>query len=415
MAFLQIRSTNPDFSFLIKKNPASGMLIKPIRLGHGFGWFTDLQTYNCFFRDADNESSYSEEPFEYVDSTRYNSIQFVLNALSEFFHSIIMQADEKDIEGFEHKVFLNLVLIKPKYINIFNRYFSDFVIDSTHVVANNYQLTFSTKRPLRALLNFVNLFAVFNVLKSEYRLDVNEDIIEKYLRCLKVINAPYFIKYTFKVNLLSNSFFSKYKDQLCTEDCQLVYGSTVVQRLTTVTSRLTNNNHIVDIGCGYGAFVFSLAKNLKEDLHYYAIDIDEDVRERITHKAKMQQLGNVFVLDSFDSFLSGVKPELPGYDILLVEVLEHMTLEEAEVLVKKVLKFPFLKSVLITTPNKDFNKCYFETEDEMRHEDHKFEFTEEEFKRWLSDLTKDFQCKFLNIGDVVQGRPTTLGAWIQKG
>ena len=82
MAFLQLRSTNPNFSFLLKKNPASSMIAKELRKGVLFGYYSDAgQTFNAYFRDAFNEISYPEykdQEFEYVNSTRYSSAQFVL-------------------------------------------------------------------------------------------------------------------------------------------------------------------------------------------------------------------------------------------------------------------------------------------------------------------------------------------------
>jgi len=76
MAIVQIRSTNPQLSFLIKKNPNSGMILRSIRKGMAYGWYTDEQTFNVYFKDADNEVSYKQheqENFEYLNVSRYNT------------------------------------------------------------------------------------------------------------------------------------------------------------------------------------------------------------------------------------------------------------------------------------------------------------------------------------------------------
>jgi len=61
MAIIQFSSTNPEFSYVIAKNPASGMSIKSIRKGQAFAWFSNENTYNVFFKDADNDLSYKEQ------------------------------------------------------------------------------------------------------------------------------------------------------------------------------------------------------------------------------------------------------------------------------------------------------------------------------------------------------------------
>lgn len=58
MAIVQLRSTNPQLSFIIRKNPQSGMQLRPVRQGIAYGWYSDEATYNVYFKDADNEVSY---------------------------------------------------------------------------------------------------------------------------------------------------------------------------------------------------------------------------------------------------------------------------------------------------------------------------------------------------------------------
>jgi hypothetical protein len=52
---MQIKSNNPNFSFIIRKNPSSGMIIEAVRKGYLFGWYTGENTYNLYFKDSPNE------------------------------------------------------------------------------------------------------------------------------------------------------------------------------------------------------------------------------------------------------------------------------------------------------------------------------------------------------------------------
>src|SRR5208283_3610542 len=99
MAFLQIQSNNPQLSFLLRKNPQSGMLARELKQGTLFGWFSGKgdTTYNAYFRDAPNSVSYKAHPdqdFEYIDTSRYSSPQFVLNANSDLFHHVFSKTQE---------------------------------------------------------------------------------------------------------------------------------------------------------------------------------------------------------------------------------------------------------------------------------------------------------------------------------
>ncbi|AIQ62483.1 hypothetical protein PSTEL_04570 [Paenibacillus stellifer] len=119
MAIVQVSSTNPQFSFLIKKNPNSGMQLRSVRKGMAYGWYTNEQTYNVYFKDADNEISYkqhAQEDFEYLNVSRYNTPLFPLNAINDFFSAPLKAQDERDTEGYEHTLFINMIHIERERV-----------------------------------------------------------------------------------------------------------------------------------------------------------------------------------------------------------------------------------------------------------------------------------------------------------
>src|SRR5579875_1307991 len=112
MAIVQLKSSNPAFSFIIRKNPATGMLIREIRKGFGYGWFSDEGTYNVYFKDADNDVSYKQdkdEQFEYLNTTRYNSPLAILNIVNEYFDHVLKKKSEQDTHTFTNELFIPLV------------------------------------------------------------------------------------------------------------------------------------------------------------------------------------------------------------------------------------------------------------------------------------------------------------------
>lgn len=104
MAIVQLKSTNPKLSFMLRKNPDSGMLLRSVRKGMAYGWYKDEFTFNVYFKDADNEISYKQneyENFEYLNVSRYNTPLFALNAMNEFFSAPLKALDTRDEEGYD--------------------------------------------------------------------------------------------------------------------------------------------------------------------------------------------------------------------------------------------------------------------------------------------------------------------------
>jgi hypothetical protein len=298
MALLTIQSDNPSFSHVVCKNPASGMLAKEVRLGKAFGWFSDNnQRYNIYFKDSPTEVSYKSHPnedFEYVNTTRFNSAMFPLNALQDFLSTTFKKQQEADKPGFVNVLNINLMYVKNiKYIEIFRQHFKDFSILATEVAPRNYRITVSTQRPIRDLLNYVNLFCVFNVLKNEADwFDVSDDVVQKYMNCLTSIDCPYFVRYVFKVNLMRNkALFEKYKGPLeksaLYNSIKLTSGNTALARRNAVKACLgTLENNILDVGCGEGFFAFDMARKMVDGRQYLAVDTNPELIEEVKAKAR---------------------------------------------------------------------------------------------------------------------------------
>lgn len=417
---MQIGSTNPKFSFILKKNPSSGPLVRSIREGHLFGYYSDDdKIFNCFFRDSDTEISYKrfkDEEFEYVNPSRYNAPEFILDSISEFLEHIIKKENESDIEGYDNFLMINMVNIKRKYLDIFKRYFKDITFEEEEICGNNFRLKFSTKGTLKFLISFGQLFAFFNVMRNRY---LAEDEISKYMKQLTKTKAPYFIKYIFKVGALRDrSNFYKYKKSLeensfGNETIEFKHGYAHEQRIDAVESLLGFKRSIIDFGCGNGDFVKRFNHRLEKiGKTYYAIDKDEEMLRIV--KKRMKDADNVIFGTSFPEDLI----EGEDFDVIMSEVIEHMKKDETTKIVKEILSKQNVKSLTITTPNKDFNTYFLFEDEEMRYEDHQFEMGKEEFVKWVEEVVdnnkKELSLQLLDIGDKVNSIPLTLGVRIEK-
>ena len=89
--------------------------------------------------------------------------------------------------------------------------------------------------------------------------------------------------------------------------------------------------------------------------------------------------------------------------VVMSELIEHLPVYEAELLIKKVMSFN-PKRLIITTPNKDFNVNF--RHDGLRIEDHQWEMGIDQFREFIYNIGG----RVVQVGDKVDGSSVTLGA-----
>lgn len=418
MAIVQLKSDNPQFTFLIKKNPSGGMQLRSIRQGMAYGWYSDDSTYNVYFKDADNGISYKrhiEETFEYLNVSRYNTPLFPLNAISEFFSAPYKTQDSRDAEGFEHSFFINLIHVERIwYIDFFRKHLSDVAFDLELQAHKSYSLRVTTRRPLYYLLHVASVLCLFLSMFGDEYLDISDEVIDKYVRSLNVIDAPFYIRSLFARNFLqTRERFKKYKadvERTGRYAIALEFGGTALQRRDYIAKALPFDKPLLDVGCGEGFYAIPFAGKIEG--MYYAVDVDEERLELVKRKADARQIDNVATFRSLDHFLETYNGE--QVDVLLTEVIEHMSEEAARALVRQICEQVAFDRLIVTTPNADFNR-YYELSG-FRHEDHKWEMGMEAFRAWFSETIRELapSCEFVAIGDGVDGVRTTQGAIVRR-
>ena len=204
---------------------------------------------------------------------------------------------------------------------------------------------------------------------DEY-IDISDSILDKYLKSINVIDAPFYIRSLFVRNFLSSKErFKKYRcevERTSRYDIRFDFGGTGLQR-NYIGSKLSFNKSILDIGCGEGYYAIPFAGKLESS--YYAVDIDDELLEVVKRKAESKQIDNISTFCSIDQFLETYYNE--QVDIILTEVIEHMSTEEAKALILHICNHVHFDRFIITTPNADFNVYYELTG--YRHDDHKWE------------------------------------------
>jgi 3' terminal RNA ribose 2'-O-methyltransferase Hen1 len=175
---------------------------------------------------------------------------------------------------------------------------------------------------------------------------------------------------------------------------------------------------VVDLGCGEG----SLLRDLIAD-PAYSLVLGVDVSHRALEVA-VRRLGLDRMPDSQRARLELIQSSvtyrddrLSGHDaVVLMEVIEHLDPGHLPALERNVFGYARPVSVIVTTPNVEFNIRYeFLEGGTMRHRDHRFEWTRREFRDWAEATAAayDYTVRFLPVGaeDPELGSPTQLAAF----
>lgn len=323
--------------------------------------------------------------------------------------------DERDVEGYTHVFFINMIHIElVRYIEFFQKHLPDFSFEIRHHAHKSYALTIRTQKSLYDLLHVVSVLCLFLATFGKEHLDISEGILDKYIKSINAVDAPFYIRSLFaRQFLVRREHFHKYKallEQTARYTIQLEYGSTGLQRRNFIASQLSFTRPILDVGCGEGFYALPFAAKMTHC--YYAVDIDEERLALVNRKAAAKEVDNIVVFPSVDDFLHDYNGE--QVDIILTEVIEHMSQDEARALILQLCRQVDFDRFIITTPNADFNPYYELTG--FRHDDHRWEMGQAAFQAWMHEIVQeaDVQAEFVAIGDRVNGSPTTQGVIFRK-
>ena len=108
---------------------------------------------------------------------------------------------------------------------------------------------------------------------------------------------------------------------------------------------------------------------------------------------------------------------LAGFDATaIVEVIKHLDPARLSAFERVVFQHARPRNVVLTTPNWEYNAIW-ETlpAGVMRHSDHRFEWSREEFQNWASRVAEQFNysVRFLSVGpeDASVGAPSQMAVF----
>lgn len=195
-------------------------------------------------------------------------------------------------------------------------------------------------------------------------------------------------------------------------------------RLETVKNAVlaSGASSVIDLGCGECRLT-SLLLGEPQIKTVTACDVSVSVLEKAAQRLGLDRMPahkrNKLTL--MQASLTYKDKRFEGYDCAcIVEVIEHIEQARIPAFERSVFEFASPGTVIITTPNKEYNANYERMkENDLRHGDHRFEWTRAQFQEWADHICEKFgyACEISGIGDVdgQVGSPTQMGVFRKNG
>ncbi|GAA2445124.1 3' terminal RNA ribose 2'-O-methyltransferase Hen1 [Streptomyces lavendulocolor] len=177
-------------------------------------------------------------------------------------------------------------------------------------------------------------------------------------------------------------------------------------------------SRVLDLGCGQGQLVQALLKDVRfTDI--VGVDVSVRALTVAARRLRLERLGERQAgrVNLLQSSLTYTDKRLKGYDAaVLSEVVEHLDLPRLPALEYAVFGSARPGTVVVTTPNVEYN-VRWETlpAGHVRHGDHRFEWTREEFCRWARQVGErhGYGVEFVPVGpdDPEVGPPTQMAVF----
>lgn len=174
---------------------------------------------------------------------------------------------------------------------------------------------------------------------------------------------------------------------------------------------------VIDLGCGEGR----LLKRLLEERVFDRIS-GADVSVRCLEIAKDRLRYDDLPekqrrkIDLFQASVVYRDARFSGFDAaVLVEVIEHVDAPRLGALARTVFEHARPRTVIVTTPNAEYNSRFGMPAGAFRHKDHRFEWTRAEFRAWADRVASEYRysVEMHPVGEMDEtlGAPTQMAVF----
>ncbi len=194
-------------------------------------------------------------------------------------------------------------------------------------------------------------------------------------------------------------------------------------RMQTViaTVKAEGITSVADLGCGEGKLIRELLK-LKSLTRITGMDVSHRALSIAQSRLKLDRMSERqrSRIELLNGSLFYRDKRLSGHDAAtVIEVIEHLDQDRLEAFERVLFGEMAPPVVFLTTPNIEYNEVFENLEKGMlRHCDHRFEWTREEFKEWCTAICEKYQrnVRYLGIGEEHPelGCPTQMAIFTQE-
>ena len=192
------------------------------------------------------------------------------------------------------------------------------------------------------------------------------------------------------------------------------------QRMGTVIAALkaAGARRVADLGCGEGRLLRSLLAD-REFTSILGVDVSMRALQTASRKLRLDRMPPMQRerIDLVQGSVTYRDRRIAGYDaICLIEVIEHLDPPRLSAFESTVFGEARPATVVVTTPNVEYNPR-FETlpAGQLRHRDHRFEWTRAEFGAWADGVAErhGYAVRSLPVGpeDPEVGPPTQMAVF----
>ncbi len=443
----------PELGYLLYKNPNRPQVFE---LNHGKAYVfypevSNERTTAALLLDIDpldlarGKSGQSRGLFDYVNDRPYVASSFMSTAISRVFGTAMTgRADSRQAlsdsplelaagitmlpcRGERDK--LNAIFEPLGYEVRYETFMADEQFpdwgDSDYV-----NLTISGKVRLRDLLK--HLFVLLPVFDRQKHYWIGEAEVEKLLRMgegwLQEHPERQFItrRYLNRRRTLVNMAFERLAANAAEENMPAAEPEVTPerkprlneQRLDAVMAALKNSGakSVLDLGCGEGKLLDMLVKD-GQFTRIAGADVSSHALGRASERLHLERAGEAKSerIQLFQGAITYKDARFSGYEaVSVVEVIEHLDIPRLAAFERVLFEFAKPRCVVLTTPNREYNVHY--GIDNLRHGDHRFEWTRTEFQSWASETAERFgyTVQFSDIGESDEscGAPTQMGVFM---
>ncbi|MDR1633894.1 MAG: methyltransferase [Bifidobacteriaceae bacterium] len=174
---------------------------------------------------------------------------------------------------------------------------------------------------------------------------------------------------------------------------------------------------VLDLGCGEGRLVRRLLD--RPGFEVVGADVSATALARAAKRLERlpeRQRQRATLIQASATYRDA---RFQGFDAVVAsEVIEHLDGERLPAVEAVLFGAAKPRHVILTTPNAEFNAVYGIEPNELRHADHRFEWTRAQFQGWARAVAhrNGYRVEFDGIGPVHDscGQPTQV-AWFERG